>query len=47
VHCAELAAALYADLIAHKTPPEVARGYFIVNWLRERWDEERRGEGFR
>jgi hypothetical protein len=25
--------ALYAELIAHKTPPEVARGYFIINML--------------
>jgi hypothetical protein len=35
--------ALYAELIAHNTPPEVARGYFIINWMRE----TQRGTGAR
>jgi hypothetical protein len=42
---AQETAQTYDELIAAKTPPEIAKGWLIINWMRERNDEERFNRG--
>jgi hypothetical protein len=44
---AQETAELYDELIRCKTPPDVARSWFIINHLHERNGEQRRGQRFR